>query len=114
MKEYKALIKGVLIASNVKIAESFLKRLVGLLTHKKLNSGEGLLISHCKQVHTFGMRFRIDVIFLSETGEIIYVENDMRSGNISKYIKKAYQVLELKSGAVQEYNIKSGDIIIFE
>jgi hypothetical protein len=114
VKKYIANINQMVIASNVATANSFFKRLVGLLTHKELENGEALLISHCKQVHTFGMKFPIDVIFLSKDGLILYIEENMVVNKVSKYINDSYQVLELEAGIVSKYCIKLQSIIEFE
>jgi len=108
-KKYRAFLNNIVLANNVIFADTFLLKLVGLLRHRKLQNGEGLLLNHCKQVHTFGMKFNIDVIFLSNLGEVIYIENNMRPGRMSKYIRKAFAVLELKAGTAMENNISQND-----
>jgi uncharacterized membrane protein (UPF0127 family) len=114
MKQYKAVLNGAVIASNVGFADNFLKRLIGLLGHKILENGEALLIKNCKQIHTFGMKFLIDVIFLSKAGEILFIQENMGINKISKYIKNGYMVLELESGTVKKYNINLNSIIELE
>jgi uncharacterized protein len=113
MGGYKASINNLIIASDVKIADSFFKRFVGLLAHKKLDNGEALLIKRCNQIHMIGMKFSIDAVFLSKTGEVVHIENDIKPGKISKYIRSACQVLEMESGVAEKFNIKTGDNIIF-
>jgi uncharacterized membrane protein (UPF0127 family) len=56
---------GKVIAGKVMIANTFLKRLKGLLTSNGLEEDEGLIIKPCNSVHSFGMRFSIDLVFLS-------------------------------------------------
>jgi uncharacterized protein len=48
----------------VPVAVTFLSRLLGLALLSPGRAGEGLLIPRCRSVHTFGMRFAIDVVFL--------------------------------------------------
>ena len=55
-----------LILSNVCKTSSIAERMRGLLWHTPLNDGEGLLIQPCSSIHTFGMHYEIDVIFLSK------------------------------------------------
>ena len=114
MKKYRVLVNNDIVAFNVTLADTFVSRLVGLLKHKKLEDGEGLLINRCKQVHTFGMKFSIDALFLSRDGEILHIEDDIRPGRVSRHIKKAHQVLELKAGTVKENNIKPHNSVTFE
>ena len=105
---------GLLIADQVSIADSFIKRLTGLLKHKRLKAGEGILLSPCKQVHTLRMKFSIDVIFLSADDKIVHLECSMPPGKFSKYIRKATHVLELKAGVVLEHELKLGDYLGIE
>ncbi|MDP4119164.1 MAG: DUF192 domain-containing protein [Bacillota bacterium] len=114
MRCCKAIIEDTVIAYNVKIADSFFKRLVGLLNRDKLEDDEGLLLKKCNQIHTIGMRFNIDAVFLNKEGEIVYIEKDMGAGKISKRIKNACQVLELQAGTADKYNIKLFDVIKFD
>jgi len=114
MKLCRALKDEVVLADQIKIAESFSEKLVGLLRDKALDSQQGLLLSGCKQVHTFGMKFPIDVIFLSKEGQILHIENDLLKGKVSKNVKKAFYSLELKSGFAKEHNLMVHDQINFE
>lgn len=96
----------------IEIANSFIERLVGLLLHKTLDEKNGLLLKNCKQVHTFFMKFPIDVIFIDKNNKIIHFESDMNKNRISKFIKNASKILELKAGTVNKYNIKINDSIM--
>lgn len=113
MKHVKAFFGDRLIADQIGIADSFISRLVGLLGRSSLGHNEGLLIKKCKQVHCFGMRFTIDVLFLADSGEIISIKHNMRPGSLSKYFFQANSVLELPSGAAKENNIFEGGYIKF-
>ena len=53
------------------MAEGYLARLLGLARLPADRSGPGLLIPRCSCVHTFGMRFALDLVFLGEGGEVI-------------------------------------------
>ncbi|HEY5557314.1 DUF192 domain-containing protein [Acetobacterium sp.] len=114
MKICRVLKNEVVLANQIRVADHFIQKLVGLLKDKGLNCEQGLLLSGCKQVHTIGMRFPIDVIFMSKEGEILHIENDMSSGKVSKYVKRAFYTLELKAGAAKEHNLLIHDHITFE
>lgn len=102
---------GILIADQVNIADSFLKRLTGLLKHQSLAAGAGILLSPCKQVHTIGMKFSIDVIFLSGDDQIVHIEYSMPPGKLSKYVRSAARVLEVKAGLALKQELKPGDYL---
>lgn len=109
LKQCCVLKNGAMIAGRAQIADTFFTRLKGLLRAKELGNREGLLIYPCNQIHTFGMSFSIDAVFLSEKNEVLHVESAMAPGKISKYVKNAKMVLELREGAAREQRIKTSD-----
>lgn len=114
MKSCRVHKDGILIADDVSIADRYLERLIGLLKHQSLDENEGLLINPCKQVHTIGMKYSIDVLFLSKDNKVLHFENSLPPGKISRYIKNAATVLELKAGKIIEYDLKRFDYICVE
>ncbi len=114
MKYYRALINGREIAEKIEIADGFFSRLKGLLNKQDLDDNEGLLITPCNQIHTLGMKFNIDAIFISKSGEIVYIQENMEPGNVSKRVLQSHQVLELKSGAIKDNDIEIGNKIAFD
>lgn len=113
VKTYKAIIDGEVVFKTVRIAEDFFSRMVGLLGTSKLDGDEGLLIRPCRQVHTYYMRFNIDALFLSESGEIIHIESRMNPGRISRFIKESCQVLEIAGGTAELKGIQVGQRVQF-
>src|ERR1700752_2796602 len=69
---------GRLLAERVGIAATRATRAIGLLRHKELPEGEGLWIVPSRGVHTWGMRFAIDVIALDESGRIVDLAEDLK------------------------------------
>jgi uncharacterized protein len=59
--------------ANVPVAKDFRTRLRGLAFRHREDAGPGLLIPHCASVHTFGMRFALDVFFLDAEGAVLAV-----------------------------------------
>jgi len=110
----RVLTGDIVMAYKVRVADSFITRFIGLLRDKGLNDDEGLLITKCRQVHTIGMKFNIDVIFLSCEDKIIHIESKMKPYKISKYVKDACKVLELKEGAAEKYGLKPQYILKIE
>lgn len=113
MEIYLVIRDDVVLFNKVKLANDFFTRLVGLLRTKSLDTQQGLLLKKCRQVHTFGMKFNIDVVFLSREGEILDLEKNMAPGRISRHVKEAYWVLELESGAVARQNLENHQKITF-
>lgn len=97
---------NMILLNEVKVADRFVTRLIGLLKTAVLTENQGLLLKKCNQVHTFGMKFSIDAIFLSKDGDILHMEQEMVPGKISPHIKKAYWVLELKCGSCNRLKLE--------
>ncbi len=111
---YRISNKQGVIADRVRIADGFFARLWGLQGKKELNEGEGLLIRPCRQIHTFNMRFSLDVLFLSEEGIVVHIVPFLGENAISEYIRAAYQVVELRSGTLCGKNVSVGEKITIE
>ena len=102
-----------LIADKIKIANNPITRTIGLLNKSKLNKGEGLLIVPCNGIHSFGMRFNFDAVFLGKDNKVQHLIKDMRPWRVSSIIKGAYKVLELPSGTIDDSKIDINDILEF-
>ena len=81
-------------------ATTFAARLLGLAFLRELPSGHGLLIPRCRSVHTFGMRFPLDVAFLDDRGRAIRVELDVPARRILA-TRGAFAVLETRAGDIE-------------
>lgn len=96
------------LSQQVTIADNFFTRLKGLLGTKELPKGNALLITPCNSVHTFGMRYAIDVFFVSKNGEILKIVASMPPGKLAWCRQSAF-VLELWDGAAAAHHINVGD-----
>ena len=99
------------VATEATIADSYLRRLVGLLgkTKRWAQLGRGLWIVPSRGVHTIGMMFPIDLIFLSKEKEVVHVEEHLRPFRISAVSLKATSVLELPAHTVYRTGTQVGD-----
>jgi uncharacterized membrane protein (UPF0127 family) len=99
------------VATEALLADSYLRRLVGLLgkTRRWAQLGRGLWIVPSRGVHTIGMLFPIDLIFLGKDKEVVYVEEYVRPFRISKVLLKATSVLELPPHTIYRSGTKIGD-----
>jgi uncharacterized protein len=80
------------------VARTRLARLLGLALRRAPPDGWALLIPRCCSIHTFGMRFAIDVVFLGAGGRVLRVERAVRPGRVVS-CRGAAGVLELAAGA---------------
>lgn len=105
--------KGRILADRADIAGTSAKRRTGLLKHSELRPGEGLWIAPCESVHTFGMKFPIDVLFLNKKKQVLKARPDMVKGRIA-FSLRAYSVLELPAGTLAQTGTVAGDQLEFE
>lgn len=106
--------KNTTIATNVKIANNMITRMVGLLLDSHLPEDKGLLIVPGKQIHSFFMRFIFDAIFIDKEGRVIHLIEKMHPWKCSKLVLKSKQVLELPAGTIEKSQTEINDIIEFE
>ena len=96
------------------MANSFLSRLQGLLGRNRLTAGSGLLITPSSGVHTFGMRFSIDILSLDKNLRVLGVWNEIGPGKIRAMHRKTFCVLELPSGSAAQSLVAVGDQLVLE
>lgn len=99
------------LAENAAIAKTPFKRMVGLLSRNSLEQGEALLIKPCNSIHTFFMRFPIDVAFIDSGGRIIKAIHCMRPFRISSIYLNAHFCLELPAGTLEKTSSQPGDLV---
>ena len=104
----KNLARNTVLADSALIADSGKARRTGLLKHSKLEPGEGLWIVPCEAVHTFGMKFPIDVLFLSKKRKVLKIREDMGLRRIA-ICWRAHSVLELPAGRAAATGTAVGD-----
>lgn len=88
-------------------ANTFMQRLRGLLGRTELREHEALHISPCADVHSFGMKYAIDVVFLGDTGEVL--KTGFLKPNSWLKCKGAESVVEFKAGYTARHGIAVGD-----
>ena len=92
---------------NVRRLSSFWPRLRGLLGSEPLTANDWVWIVPCRQVHTFGMRYSIDVVHLDRSGRVLIVET-LAPWRLGRYNKESHSVVELGEGAVGRVGIAPG------
>lgn len=105
--------RDTLLASAAEMADTSAKRRTGLLKHARLAPGEGLWIVPCEAVHSFGMKFAIDVLFLDRSKKIRKARPNMIPRRMSICFP-AHSVLELPAGTIASTLTQSGDQLHFE
>lgn len=88
-------------------AENFGTRLMGLLGRSSLDNAHGLYFNQCNAVHTWGMRFPIDLVYLDNQGTVLDVVHELKPWRFNRHAK-AQAVLELNAGAATQHHITPG------
>jgi uncharacterized protein len=101
------------IAGRVQLAGEGRNRRKGLLGRERLDRGEGLWIVPCEAVHTFCMRFPIDLIYLDRKHRVTKVRSNVGPWRLSVSLR-AHSVIELPAGSVNETGTMPGDILAIE
>jgi uncharacterized membrane protein (UPF0127 family) len=105
------LTRGKVLAERARVAETPGSRRRGLLGTSSLPDGQGLVIVPCRQVHTFGMRYPIDVVFVDESWAVRRVVSRLRPGRISPLVLASRAALELPAGKAEETGTAKGDLV---
>lgn len=101
--------KETWLATKVRKADNFLTRLVGLLKRTNLGPEEALWLMPSKGIHTIGMKFPIDVVFLSRENRVLGLISALAPYRISAIYLRSYSVLELPNGTIKKSRTELGD-----
>jgi len=102
------------MANNLRMAHSFFERMKGLIGSQPLEIGEGFLIPYCQGVHSFGMSYDIDVLYLDGDGKVLYVGECMKPNQFGKVCFQSKLVLELPSGMIALTHTEVGDTLMMD
>jgi uncharacterized protein len=94
-------------------ANNFIERAFGLIFRKKLSTQEVFHIKPCNSVHSFGMKYEIDIVYLNQIGIVLKIIKNMKTRKIN-WCFKANSVLEFESGTKVVNDLTEGDIIVFK
>jgi uncharacterized protein len=103
------LTKQTWLATKVRKADNFLTRLIGLLKRKHLGPEEALWLMPSKGIHTIGMKFPIDVLFLNRAHQVLGLMSGMLPYRVSAVHLRGYSVLELPNGTIKKSQTEVGD-----
>lgn len=103
---------GRLVCRTCVVADRPLARMKGLLGRRSLPEGEGLLIRPAPSVHTFFMRFPIDVVFVDGRDRIVKIARAVAPWRMAG-ARGARHALELAAGSAAATGLREGDVLTF-
>ena len=106
--------RSTLLGLQVELAASWWARLRGFLGRPQPALGEGILLAPCDGVHTYGMSYDLDVIFLDERGKVLEVIQSLRPWRRTPRVRGARYVLEVPAGTIQASKTRVGDELTWQ
>ena len=100
--------RQTVLADAAEVADTSEKRRTGLLKHDRLDPGQGLWIVPCESVHSFFMKFTIDVLYLDRQHKVKKLRPEMVPWRASACLT-AHSVLELPAGTIARTGTQPGD-----
>lgn len=99
------------LADELEVADTFFTRLVGLIGRTSLSPKSGLWIKQCNSVHTLGMRFPIDLVFLNKSNGVVRVVESVRPYRAVWPVRGATSVIELPAHSLRRSWTQAGDVL---
>ena len=105
--------RSTLLGERIGLADNPKTRNVGLLKHTHLDEGEGLWIIPTQAIHTFMMKFAIDLVFVDKHKRVTKVVAALKPSRMAMSWR-AQGVVELPPGTAQATHTQAGDQLEFE
>jgi uncharacterized membrane protein (UPF0127 family) len=105
--------RHTVLASRVEVADTSESRRKGLLGRTGLDREEGMWILPCESVHTFAMRFPIDIVYIDKQHRVRKVKQNVPPWRLSACFS-AHSVVELASGTIRDSRTEPGDLLKIE
>jgi uncharacterized membrane protein (UPF0127 family) len=107
------LTRGTILGDAIDLADTSAKRTTGLLKHAGLRPGEGLWILPCEGVHTFFMKFALDLVYIDKKSVVRKAVSNVPPWRLSMCLP-AHSIIELPAGTIEPSATRKGDQLEFE
>jgi uncharacterized protein len=101
--------KNIILAEDVFIANTFFKRIRGLLGKKGLLPNQAMLLEPCNSVHTFFMGFTIDILFVNKGLKVLKVLPGLAPNKLSRIYWYSRMAIELPAGTLVSTHTQTED-----
>lgn len=98
-----------MVASNALLASTWASRTIGLLGRETLPEEEALVFPGCHSIHTVGMRFPIDVMFVDRGWRVVALREALPPGRVLWPVWGAWGVVEMAQGSLSKLGLAVGD-----
>jgi len=106
--------KNTVLAQEAYVADTIFSRVKGLLGRQSLKEGTALIIKPCNSIHTFFMRFAIDVVFVDRANRVVKIISKIRPNRMSGIYFRAFLAIELPAGTIDKTLTDVFDTIILD
>ena len=103
--------RQTILASRTELADTVFSRLQGLLGRNSLPEQHALIITQCRSIHMFFMRFAIDAVFVDRQHKVVGLVENLKPFQMSPYFFRASYVIELPVGTIRETRTSLHDTI---
>jgi uncharacterized membrane protein (UPF0127 family) len=104
---------GMIVLPTVRRADTLFEKTRGLLGRSSPKQGEGMFFPACRSIHTFGMAYSIDLVFLDRQGTIVSLFTHLKPFRLS-LCRSAASALELAAGEIDRLGLKPGDHLLWQ
>ncbi|HXH22382.1 MAG TPA: DUF192 domain-containing protein [Dehalococcoidia bacterium] len=113
MPEYEISVErtGAKVATRAQLADGPLTRMKGLLGRRSLDRGEALILRPCWSVHTWFMRFALDVVFVDKTGRVLKIARRIGPWRFTA-ARGAADAIEFQGGSLDSEDLAEGDRLL--
>ncbi len=103
--------RGVILAEDIFVANTFFPRIKGLIGREFLLPGQAIILEPCNSIHTFFMRFPIDVLFVNRDYGVIKTILNLCPNRVSSICWHSARVIELPAGKINSTNTQLQDYL---
>lgn len=101
------------LGGRIGLADGWVARLRGMIGRPTPGPGEGLLLTPCRSVHMYGMRFSLDVAFLDADGAVVATYRRLSPRSRTGWHRNAVHALELPPGTLETSGTLVGDVLVW-
>lgn len=105
---------GYLLAKQAAVATGIVARLVGLIGRDGMPDGTALVLPRCRRIHTFFMRFPIDLICVDAGWRVLCVRESIAPWHFGPRVAEAAFSIEFPPGALRKSAVEVGDVLVAE
>ena len=101
------------LGNRIEVAETHWQRTRGLLGRPAIQPGQGMMLTGCRGVHTWGMRYRLDIIMLDRHGRVVRTYSEFAPWRVTAWQLRAAHTLELPAGTITATTTQVGDTLVW-